>query len=38
MTRQHTWKTVDTELGGTKSFVVYGDKLLAVGGDCLRNR
>lgn len=28
-----TWKTVDTELGGTEKLVVYGDKLLAVGGD-----
>ena len=28
-----TWKTVNTELGGTENLVVYGDKLLAVGGD-----
>ena len=28
-----TWKTVNTELGGTERLVVYGDKLLAVGGD-----
>lgn len=28
-----TWKTVNTELGGTEKLVVYGDKLLAIGGD-----
>lgn len=28
-----TWKTVNTALSGTEKLVVYGDKLLAVGGD-----
>lgn len=28
-----TWKVVDTDLTGTERLVVYGDRLLAVGGD-----